>query len=232
MYIFQLQNPHHHNAIHLSSHALNSHNLITNASGAVNVAPNNHSPKSPNQHQQPQQQQQQLQQQQQHIMSTFAPIGTNSATAAAVASVTQQQQQQHLQLISAANNCNNNLMTSSLNAAHSALSLHDRGLPPKSMALQSNAGGGSNMLLHAQHPAQQQQQHHQSQTANATGMTTSLHGFDINGGANVGAVTTQSWTTPSLSPTTGMAPNHGLLHNQQQQQQQQKKCEVKLNAMP
>ncbi|XP_023297845.2 probable serine/threonine-protein kinase DDB_G0282963 [Lucilia cuprina] len=229
-------NPHHHNAIHLSSHALNSHNLITNATGAVIVAPSNHSPKSPNQHQQPQLQQQQ--QQQQHIMSTFAPIGSTapSATAAAVASVTQQQQQQHLQLISAANNCNNNLMTSSLNAAHSALSLHDRGLPPKSMALQSNAGGGSNMLLHTQHPAQQ---HHQSQTAmvgnqttNAAGMTTSLHSFDINGGGGgVGGnvpVTTQSWTTPSLSPTTGLAPNHGLLHGQQQQ----KKCEVKLNAMP
>ncbi|XP_037820998.1 tyrosine-protein kinase CSK isoform X2 [Lucilia sericata] len=228
-------NPHHHNAIHLSSHALNSHNLITNATGAVIVAPSNHSPKSPNQHQQPQLQQQQ--QQQQHIMSTFAPIGSTapSATAAAVASVTQQQQQQHLQLISAANNCNNNLMTSSLNAAHSALSLHDRGLPPKSMALQSNAGGGSNMLLHTQHPAQQ---HHQTQTAmvgnqttNAAGMTTSLHSFDINGGGGVGGnvpVTTQSWTTPSLSPTTGLAPNHGLLHGQQQQ----KKCEVKLNAMP
>ncbi|XP_065355005.1 probable serine/threonine-protein kinase DDB_G0282963 isoform X2 [Calliphora vicina] len=228
-------NPHHHNAIHLSSHALNSHNLITNATGAVVVAPSNHSPKSPNQHQQPQIQQiqQQQQQQQQHIMSTFAPIGSTaaSATAAAVASVTQQQQQQHLQLISAANNCNNNLMTSSLNAAHSALSLHDRGLPPKSMALQSNAGGGSNMLLHTQHPAQQ---HHQSQpamvvnqTTNAAAMTTSLHSFDINGAANV-PVTTQSWTTPSLSPTTGLPPNHGVLHAQQQQ----KKCEVKLNAMP
>ncbi|TMW52386.1 hypothetical protein DOY81_002553 [Sarcophaga bullata] len=230
-------NPHHHNAIHLSSHALNSHNLITNAPGAVIVAPSNHSPKSPNQHPQPQiQQQQQQQQQQQHIMSTFAPIGLNapSATAAAVASVTQQQQQQHLQLLSAAaaaNNCNNNLMTSSLNAAHTALSLHERGLPPKSMALQSNAGGGSNMLLHTQHPAQP---HHQSQpamvinqVANASSMSSSLHGFDINGGANV-PVTSQSWTTPSLSPTSGLAPNHSSgLHNQPQ-----KKCEVKLNAMP
>lgn len=221
----------------MSSHALNSHNLITNATGAIVAAPN-HSPKSPNQHQQ------QQPQQQQHIMSTFAPIGTTapSATAAAVASVTQQQQQQHLQLISAAaaaNNCNNNLMSSSLNAAHSALSLHDRGLPPKSMALQANVGGGSNMILHAQqHPAQ----HHQSQpsmvvnpSTNAAGMTTSLHSFDINGSGSVPVVTTQSWTTtPSLSPTTGLAPNHGALHGhgQQQQQQHHKKCEVKLNAMP
>lgn len=216
-----MQNPHHHNALHLSSHALNSHNLI-NSTGAVVVPPSNHSPKSPNQ-------QPQLQQQQQHIMSTFAPIGSTAPSAtAATASVTQQQH--NLQLISAASNCNNNLMTSSLNAAHSALSLHDRGLPPKSMAIQSNAGGGSNMLLHTQHPAQ----HHQSQPAiigtqsvNAASMTTSLHGFDINGGANV-PVTTQSWTAPSLSPTTGLLPNHGLLPGQQQQ----KKCEVKLNAMP
>lgn len=178
-------------------------------------------------------------------MSTFAPIGpsASSVTAAAVASVTQQQQQQHLQLLSAAaaaNNCNNNLMSSSLNAAHSALSLHERGLPPKGIGLTANAGGGSNMLLHTQHPAQQS--HHPSQqaamvaTANvaAAGMTTSLHGFDINGGATIPA-TTQSWSTPSLSPTTGMAPNHhgGVsLHGHQQQQQGHKKCEVKLNAMP
>jgi len=46
-------------ALHLSSHALNSHNLISSAS--------NHSPKSPSQTQQQQQQQttSQLQQQQQ-----------------------------------------------------------------------------------------------------------------------------------------------------------------------
>ncbi|XP_075146323.1 C-terminal Src kinase [Haematobia irritans] len=237
----------HHNAIHLSSHALNSHNIITNASGVggggnvINAAAN-HSPKSPNQHQQHPQQQSHA------LMSTFAPIGssvTPSVTAAAVASVTQQQQQQHMQLLSAAvaNNCNNNLMSSSMNAAHSALSLHERGLPPKSMGLTANAGGGSNILLHTQqHPAQQ---HHPSQaslvnpTTNATSMTSSLHSFDINGAIPNPAATTQSWTTPSLSPTAGIAPNHhgapalhggggGVGH----QQQSHKKCEVKLNAMP
>ncbi|XP_061393694.1 serine-rich adhesin for platelets [Musca vetustissima] len=269
----------HHNAIHLSSHALNSHNLITNATGGgvaggggstilgggggvINAAAN-HSPKSPNQH--PTQQQQPHQQQQSHnLMSTFAPIvgsasTASSVTAAAVASVTQQQQQQHMQLLSAAaaaNNCNNNLMSSSLNAAHSsAMSLHERGLPPKGMGLTANAGGGSNMLLHTQqqqHPAQQQQQqqphhqqqHHANQTSlvinpvvgGGSGMTTSLHSFDINGAAVVGnpvANTQSSWATPSLSPTSGMAPNHhsiggGVPHGQQPH----KKCEVKLNAMP
>ncbi|XP_013111387.2 serine-rich adhesin for platelets [Stomoxys calcitrans] len=237
----------HHNAIHLSSHALNSHNLITNATGVgsggggggVISAAANHSPKSPNQHPQ----------QPHSLMSTFAPIGssaTSSVTAAAVASVTQQQQQQHMQLLSAAvaaNNCNNNLMSSSLNAAHSALSLHERGLPPKGMGLTANAGGGSNMLLHTQHPAQQ---HHPSQASSlvnpttnaAAGMTTSLHSFDINGAVtNNPAATTQSWTTPSLSPTTGMAPNHhgaSSLHagSGGHQQLAHKKCEVKLNAMP
>lgn len=204
----------------MSSHALNSHNLITNATGAVVVPPSNHSPKSPNQHQQSQLQQQQH-------MSTFV---SPSATAAAVASVTHQQQQQHLQLISAANNCNNNLMSSSLNAAQSGLSLHDRGLPPKSMALQSNAVVANSMLLHTQHSSQPHLQSQPAmivnQTANATSMTTSLHGFDINGGATAPA-TSQSWTTPSLSPTTGLAPSHGQMHGQHA-----KKCEVKLNAMP
>ncbi|XP_019890457.2 putative uncharacterized protein DDB_G0277255 isoform X2 [Musca domestica] len=254
----------HHNAIHLSSHALNSH--ITNATGVagggggstilagggiINAAAN-HSPKSPNQH--PQQQQQQSH----SLMSTFTPIvgsasTASSVTAAAVASVTQQQQQQHMQLLNAAaaaNNCNNNLMSSSLNAAHSTgMSLHERGLPPKGMGLTANAGGGSNMLLHTQHPAQQQQQqqqqhHHPNQTsslvinpaganvgAGGSAMTTSLHSFDINGAAVVGGnpvgVGAQTWATPSLSPTSGMAPNHHV-----GQQQPHKKCEVKLNAMP
>ncbi|XP_073841385.1 C-terminal Src kinase isoform X2 [Musca autumnalis] len=257
----------HHNAIHLSSHALNSHNLITNAAGVAGGGNNavlggggvinaaaNHSPKSPNQH--PQQSQQQQQQQSHNLMSTFAPIvgssasAASSVTAAAVASVTQQQQQQHMQLISAAaaaNNCNNNLMSSSLNAAHSsAMSLHERGLPPKGMGLTANAAGGSNMLLHTTHPAQQQQQQHTQHHPNQTslvinpaggvvagaGMTTSLHSFDINGAAVVGnpIATTQStqWATPSLSPTSGMVPSnhHGG------PQQPHKKCEVKLNAMP
>lgn len=211
----------------MSSHALNSHNLITNAtgvgggSGGVISAAANHSPKSPNQHQHPQQQPPHT------LMSTFAPIGSSVPSVNATA---------------VANNCNNNLMSSSLNAAHSALSLHERGLPPKGMGMTTNAGGGSNMLLHTQHPAQQ---HHPSQasslvvsaTTAGAGMTTSLHGFDING-AVPNPATTQSWTTPSLSPTGGMAPNHhgggvSSLHGHQQQQlQPHKKCEVKLNAMP
>uniref|UniRef100_A0A1B0AVG8 Tyrosine-protein kinase n=1 Tax=Glossina palpalis gambiensis TaxID=67801 RepID=A0A1B0AVG8_9MUSC len=185
-------------------------------------------------------------------MSTFSPIGTTipAGTTTAVVGVSQQQQQQqqhqqqqqqqqHLQhlLTATASNCNNNLMSSSLNAAHSALSLHERGLPPKSIGLTSNAGGGSNMLLHTQQPHPNQLQH-QSQTLtlavnapanNATIMSTSLHNFDVNGGGAANA--TQTWTNSSLSPTTGVAPNHivAAMHGQQQLQ---KKCEVKLNAMP
>ncbi|KAL9873405.1 LOW QUALITY PROTEIN: C-terminal Src kinase [Glossina fuscipes fuscipes] len=237
---------HHHNAI---SHAISSHNLITNAGGLIT---SNHSPKSPNQQLQQQQQQQQQLQHVNHIMSTFSPIGTTipAGTTTAVVGVSQQQQQQqqhqqqqqqqqHLQhlLTATASNCNNNLMSSSLNAAHSALSLHERGLPPKSIGLTSNAGGGSNMLLHTQQPHPNQLQH-QSQTLtlavnapanNATIMSTSLHNFDVNGGGAANA--TQTWTNSSLSPTTGVAPNHivAAMHGQQQLQ---KKCEVKLNAMP
>ncbi|XP_037951284.1 tyrosine-protein kinase CSK-like, partial [Teleopsis dalmanni] len=240
----------HHNAIHLSSHALNSHNLITSAS--------NHSPKSPNQHQHQQQlattttQTQQLQQHPHahshgHILSTFAPpsqqqttatVATN-CTAAAVAAITQQQQQQHLQLLSS-NNSNNNLMSSSMNAAHlvgqnthNALSLHERGLPPKNLSVANSALHGSNMLLHTtvqQHQLQptsltsSQQQQQQTNSA-TTGMSTSLHSFDINGGNGTSWANTGS---SSLSPTSAMVPTI----QQQQQQQQQRKCEVKLNAMP
>uniref|UniRef100_T1PB27 Tyrosine-protein kinase n=1 Tax=Musca domestica TaxID=7370 RepID=T1PB27_MUSDO len=91
---------------------------------------------------------------------------------------------------------------------------------------------------------QQQQHHHPNQTsslvinpaganvgAGGSAMTTSLHSFDINGAAVVGGnpvgVGTQTWAAPSLSPTSGMAPNHHV-----GQQQPHKKCEVKLNAMP
>uniref|UniRef100_A0A1A9ZJP9 Tyrosine-protein kinase n=1 Tax=Glossina pallidipes TaxID=7398 RepID=A0A1A9ZJP9_GLOPL len=110
-------------------------------------------------------------------------------------------------------------------------------LSSHAIRLTSNAGGGSNMLLHTQQPHPNQLQH-QSQTLtlavnapanNATIMSTSLHNFDVNGGGAANA--TQTWTNSSLSPTTGVAPNHivAAMHGQQQLQ---KKCEVKLNAMP
>lgn len=244
----------------MSSHALNSHNLISAAS--------NHSPKSPNQQQQQQlttanstvlahQQQRQTQHpsaahlsHSSHLLSTFAPqpappsqtqstAVSGNITAAAVAAVTQQQQQQHLQLLAnvsgntGVGNNNNNLMSSSLNAGHTALSVHERGLPPKSASVLH----GSNMLLHTSGGVQHQQTQQQPTSLTSTqslqqqqqaGMSTSLHSFDLNG---VGGTT---WNTAgssgavansSLSPTTGIAPNHAALP-------QHRKCEVKLNAMP
>ncbi|KAH8232619.1 hypothetical protein KR032_010616 [Drosophila birchii] len=226
-------------ALHLSSHALNSHNLISSAS--------NHSPKSPSQTQQQQtttQQQQQQQQASHSILSTFAPAPTvpsNSAgsqpvagTAAAVAAVAQQQQQQHLQLLA---NCGGSsggsgLMSSSLNAAQMALHSAERALPPKSLAL-SGSQHGSNMLLHtATQPSQQATQPAAVGGVSGTaGMSTSLHSFDINGGgggAGGGVNANSAWSSgsttamnhASLSPTS-MAPQQG-----------RSRCEVKLNAMP
>ncbi|XP_016998927.2 tyrosine-protein kinase CSK isoform X2 [Drosophila takahashii] len=231
-------------ALHLSSHALNSHNLISSAS--------NHSPKSPSQTQQQQQQQQttsQLQQQQasHSILSTFAPAPTVQSvqqpagsqavagTAAAVAAVAQQQQQQHLQLLANCTSGGSGLMSSSLNAAQMALHGSERALPPKSLAL-SGSQHGSNMLLHTatqQTQASQQQQPTAVVTGGSgtAGMSTSLHSFDINGGAVASGVNASSaWSSgsttamnhASLSPT-AMAP---------QQQQGRSRCEVKLNAMP
>ncbi|KAH8283982.1 hypothetical protein KR054_006561 [Drosophila jambulina] len=223
-------------ALHLSSHALNSHNLISSAS--------NHSPKSPSQtQQQPTTTQQQQQQQASHsLLSTFAPAPTApsssagsqpvAGTAAAVAAVAQQQQQQHLQLLA---NCggssgSSGLMSSSLNAAQMALHSAERALPPKSLAL-SGSQHGSNMLLHtATQPSQQAAQ--PAAVSGSTGMSTSLHSFDINGvggGAGAGGVNANSaWSSgsttamnhASLSPTS-MAPQQG-----------RSRCEVKLNAMP
>nr|XP_036233376.1 uncharacterized protein DDB_G0283357 isoform X2 [Bactrocera oleae] len=269
-------NSQHHNAIHLSSHALSSHNLISTAVGS------NHSPKSPNQQQQQQQhhhQQQQQQQQQQasqltgsmpqphahaHVLSTFAPTTSNCAstggvTAAAVAAVTQQQQQQHLQLLAnASSNSNNNLMSSSLNAAqHSAaLSLHERGLPPKSSAIVAGLGVGlhsSNMLLHqSQAPTSLTSSQQQTQSAislNTTGgsssagggggvaagcgsltgtsMSTSLHSFDS------GSSTGNAWASNANVAAAALhSPTNALGGGNQHHLQPQRKCEVKLNAMP
>ncbi|XP_053960245.1 uncharacterized protein LOC128864550 isoform X1 [Anastrepha ludens] len=266
-------NPHH-NAIHLSSHALNSHNLISAATGA------NHSPKSPNQQQHQQQHHHQQQQGSQlsgsaaqshthtHILSTFAPQPASTGncapaaggvTAAAVAAVTQQQQQQHLQLLAnASSNSNNNLMSSSMNAAqHSAaLSLHERGLPPKSGAIVAGLGGalhGSNMLLHqAQTPSSLSSSQQQTQSAislntaggsgvgvgggggsgniGATSMSTSLHSFDINGGG----VAANAWSSANANAVAVAlhSPTNALAGATQQHLQPQRKCEVKLNAMP
>ncbi|CAD6991815.1 unnamed protein product [Ceratitis capitata] len=263
----------HHNAIHLSSHALNSHNLISAAVGS------NHSPKSPNQQQQQQQQQQhhhQTQSQQAsaapphthtHILSTFTPTSGNCApaggvTAAAVAAVTQQQQQQHLQLLAnaASNSNNNSLMSSSLNAAqHSAaLSLHERGLPPKSGGIVAGLGSAlhsSNMLLHqTQAPTSLSSSQQQTQSAislntaggggssssvvgvgasgnsNITGtsMSTSLHSFDS------GSAAPNSWTSSTnVAVATSLhSPTNALVGGNQHHLQPQRKCEVKLNAMP
>ncbi|XP_039950787.1 serine-rich adhesin for platelets [Bactrocera tryoni] len=260
----------HHNAIHLSSHALNSHNLISTAVGS------NHSPKSPNQQQQQQHHHHQQQQQQQtaqltgpttqphahaHVLSTFAPTTGNCAptggvTAAAVAAVTQQQQQQHLQLLAnASSNSNNNLMSSSLNAAqHSAaLSLHERGLPPKSGAHVAGLGVGlhsSNMLLHqTQAPTSLSSSQQQTQSAislntaggssstggvaagsgslTGTSMSTSLHSFDS--GSSAG----NAWASNANVAAAALhSPTNALGGGNQHHLQPQRKCEVKLNAMP
>ncbi|XP_011185578.2 mucin-5AC [Zeugodacus cucurbitae] len=264
----------HHNAIHLSSHALNSHNLVSAA------VVSNHSPKSPNQ--QPQQQHHhhhQQQQQQQasqltgstaqphthtHILSTFAPTSGNCAptggvTAAAVAAVTQQQQQQHLQLLAnASNNSNNNLMSSSLNATqhNSGLSLHERGLPPKSGAIVGGLGVGlhsSNMLLHqTQAPTSLTGSQQQTQSVislstaggsssavggsgvtagcgslTGTSMSTSLHSFDS------GSSASNAWTSnANVAAVPLHSPTNALGCSNQHHLQPQRKCEVKLNAMP
>ncbi|XP_062122852.1 mucin-5AC [Drosophila sulfurigaster albostrigata] len=220
-------------ALHLSTHALNSHNLI-----------NNHSPKSPNQTQQ-QQQPTTIHQQQQHsILSTFAPAGAStatdqsasasiSATAAAVAAVTQQQQQQHMQLLA---NCasSNNIMSSSLTLHTAPVGA----LPPKSLAHGNNSGTSSsssnNMLLQSTQPTtaatsgsniNNNNSNIISNNTTTSGMSTSLHSFDINGGGM------EKWTSSST-----MAMNHASLSPtsapQQQQHHNLRKCEVKLNAMP
>ncbi|KAH8307764.1 hypothetical protein KR044_012910 [Drosophila immigrans] len=213
-------------ALHLSSHALNSHNLI-----------NNHSPKSPNQTQQ--QQTTTIHPQHQHtILSTFAPAGAAtatdqgtsasvSATAAAVAAVTQQQQQQHMQLLA---NCasSNNLMSSSLTLHAAPVGA----LPPKSLAHGSNSctssSSSNNMLLQSTQPttgASSGSVINNNNNTTTTGMSTSLHSFDVNGGSM------DKWTSGS---TTAM--NHASLSPtsapQQQQHHNLRKCEVKLNAMP
>lgn len=226
-------------ALHLSSHALNSHNLISSAS--------NHSPKSPSQTQQQQQttnqQQQQQQQQASHsILSTFAPAPTVAAvqpagsqsvagTAAAVAAVAQQQQQQHLQLLANCPPGGAGLMSSSLNAAQMGMHGAERALPPKSLAL-SGSQHGSNMLLHtAPQPPQASQPAAVVGVSGSgsAGMSTSLHSFDINGvtagsGVNASSAWSSGSTTAmnhaSLSPT-ALAPQQG-----------RSRCEVKLNAMP
>ncbi|KAH8381996.1 hypothetical protein KR009_001323 [Drosophila setifemur] len=232
-------------ALHLSSHALNSHNLISSAS--------NHSPKSPSQTQQQQQQtttiqqQQQLQQQTSHsLLSTFAPAASSAGsaqaagsqpvggTAAAVAAVAQQQQQQHLQLLANCGAGGAGLMSSSLNAAQMALHGSERALPPKSLAL-SGSQHGSNMLLHTATQPTAQQASQPAPSGGSGGMSTSLHSFDINGGAGgvgggvgSGVVSASSaWSSGSTS-----AMNHASLSPTGMAPQQLRKCEVKLNAMP
>ncbi|ALC45755.1 Csk [Drosophila busckii] len=218
-------------ALHLSSHALNSHNLI-----------NNHAPKSPNQTQQTQQVTTAQQQQQQHsILSTFAPAPTlaaeqaasgtpsaaTNATAAAVAAVTQQQQQQHMQLLA---NCGSsgNLMSSSL-TLHAPVGA----LPPKSLALSSSSNSSSsnnsNMPATAGNTSNINNNNNTSgSNANTTGMSTSLHSFDIGSTSGVVGGSMDKWTSGS---TTAM--NHNSLSpTTATQQQQLRKCEVKLNAMP
>ncbi|XP_002017093.2 uncharacterized protein LOC6591741 [Drosophila persimilis] len=237
-------------ALHLSSHALNSHNLISSSSSS---ASNHQSPKSPSQTQQQQlQQTTQLQQQQQQpphsILSTFAPVAAAQppaqpagagvgVTAAAVAAVAQQQQQQHLQLLA---NCaaasGGNLMSSSMNAAQMALHAAERALPPKSLAL-SGSQHGSNMLLHTVAPTgsssgTQVPPQPSSGASGTAGMSTSLHSFDINGAAGCGGgVNVNAASSWSSGSTTAM--NHAAsLSPTALAPQQLRKCEVKLNAMP
>ncbi|XP_067647319.1 uncharacterized protein Csk isoform X2 [Eurosta solidaginis] len=264
-------NNQHHNPIHLSSHTLNSHNLISTAISA------NHSPKSPNQqhHHQPppppppQQQASQLagttvaQQPHTHthLLSTFTPASSaiagncasaGGATAAAVAAVTQQQQQQQLLLLSNSssnNNNHNNLMSSSLNAAqHSgALSLHERGLPPKSGAHIAGLHGSNMLLQQSQALASLTSSQQQAQSAlslNTAGgggvgggsiggasMSTSLHSFDLNGGG--GGAATNVWSSNANSTAVALhSPTNALAGANQHHSQPQRKCEVKLNAMP
>ncbi|KAH8295272.1 hypothetical protein KR018_009460 [Drosophila ironensis] len=213
-------------ALHLSSHALNSHNLISSAS--------NHSPQAPGQTQQQQTTTQQQQQQASHsILSTFAPptsaisaqpAGSQPAggTAAAVAAVAQQQQQQHLQLLANCGSGGAGLMSSSLNAAQMALHGSERALPPKSLVL-SGSQHGSNMLLHTAtgQPTQASQAAAVGSASGSTGMSTSLHSFD--GGAGPSS----AWSSGSIT-----AVNHASLSPTALASQQLRKCEVKLNAMP
>lgn len=245
----QNNNPHT-SAIHLSSHALSSHNSIAS----------NLSPKSPSQQQQSTTLSSativaQSQQQHQHphvhlhgVLNNHVHAGA-SVTSSAVVAAVNHQQQQHLHLLTSCGGSNsgssnnNSLMSSSLNAAQ--LQGHmsvpgtgsvcgtsvvpitlglDRGLSSK-----CGLGGlhGSNVLLHTTvQPSSLSTTLSTSQSLSASGMSTSLHSFDVNGGS-----TTWNNTTNSLSPTTAMAPNHGN-SLMMQQQHQQRKCEVKLNAMP
>lgn len=224
--------------MHLSSHALNSHNLISSAS--------NHSPKSPSQTQQQQQQTttQQQQQSSHSILSTFAPAPTApsvqaagsqpvAGTAAAVAAVAQQQQQQHLQLLANCGSGGSGLMSSSLNAAQMALHSAERALPPKSLAL-SGSQHGSNMLLHTTAQPTQQQASQPAAVGGVSGtagMSTSLHSFDINGGGGGVAGGVNANTAWSSGSTTAM--NHASLSpTSMAPQQGRSRCEVKLNAMP
>ncbi|XP_037922668.1 tyrosine-protein kinase CSK isoform X2 [Hermetia illucens] len=211
-------NNQHVNSVHLSSHALNSHNLLSS----------NHSPKSPNQQQQPHPQQQNL-----HIISS-------NLTSAATTNATCQTQ--------LSNSSNNNLMSTSLNAAQLQSHLNSGiGLQPTSVSAavtaQSNAAKMHGMagILHPSsaipppHAPPQQLQQHPHPTAHmqppaptihvpppsTNVMSTSLHNFDANGTA---------WnSTSSLSPTIS---NASSTSSSQQHQQQHRKCEVKLNAMP
>ncbi|XP_022216318.2 tyrosine-protein kinase Abl [Drosophila obscura] len=241
-------------ALHLSSHALNSHNLISSSSNSS--ASNHQSPKSPSQTQQQLQttQQQQQQQQPHSILSTFAPVAATQPpvqqqqqqpagagiTAAAVAAVAQQQQQQHLQLLAncAAASSGGNLMSSSMNAAQmAALHAAERALPPKSLAL-SGSQHGSSMLLHTVAPAAGTQvpplPSAGSSGQQTAGMSTSLHSFDINGaGAGCGGVGVNVNAASSWSSGSTTAMNHAAsLSPTALAPQQLRKCEVKLNAMP
>ncbi|XP_034661118.1 uncharacterized protein LOC117896756 isoform X1 [Drosophila subobscura] len=231
-------------ALHLSSHALNSHNLISSSNSS---ASNHQSPKSPSQTQQQLQTTQQQQQPPHSILSTFAPVAAAQPpvpqqqpagagiTAAAVAAVAQQQQQQHLQLLA---NCaaasGGNLMSSSMNAAQMALHAAERALPPKSLAL-SGSQHGSNMLLHTVAPASGTQVPPQpsSGSSGTAGMSTSLHSFDINGAAGCGGVGVNVNAASSWSSGSTTAMNHAAsLSPTAPAPQQLRKCEVKLNAMP
>ncbi|EDV93460.1 tyrosine-protein kinase CSK isoform X2 [Drosophila grimshawi] len=232
-----------------AAHALNSHNLINNHSPKSPNQTQLQLQQQP-QTTTIQQQQQQQQQHSilstfapaattaTHTQAEQAAAAAASVTAAAVAAVAQQQQQQHMQLLA---NCasSNNLMSSSL-TLHTPVGV----LPPKSLALSggncsnSSTGGNSssnNILLQSTQPTivgssssasnsnnnNNNNISNSNSSSNNTGMSTSLHSFDINGGGG----SMDKWTSGS---TTAM--NHASLSPTGAPQL--RKCEVKLNAMP
>ncbi|XP_055375144.1 tyrosine-protein kinase CSK [Condylostylus longicornis] len=202
-----------HNSIHLSSHALSSHNLLSS----------NHTPKSPNQQQILQQQQQQ----QHHLLSShqLQQQTTNSTC-------------QTSQLLS---NSNNNIMSTSLNTTQLPSHLNASNVGVVGQSLNSGTGKPQHPLpgmLPSNINIQQQQQQPPSLPPTSSihvpigsnVMSSSLHQYEANGGG--GTWNSTSSLSPTISNASSTSSNTHLHGNSGGSQQAHKKCEVKLNAMP